>query len=199
MSEDWQDQYRDLEFLTLEEAAIILAGFDPTEPIDSIQLPITERWWRVLRDAVIAQQIRVLDQQNERGEFFAVSHIDLRRWCRAKELPWPLGARESVQTLEQRVAENPSTEPEEHKAVKRKRLDNLGRAIFDAWRKGFPLRSTAAALFDHLANNDDTGFVRNRDGDQLVWENTSGGFSYTSLKALGNRLPSLREEFSKAR
>lgn len=193
MAKDWQDQYKDLEFLTLEEAAIILAGFDPTEPIDAIQLPITERCWRLLRDAVVTQQVRVLDQQNEGGEYFAVSHSDIRRWCETKGYAWPLAGDDPTQIMAEPTTQKPSPAP------KRKRLDNLGRAILDAWRKGLSLDATASDLFDYLVKSDDTGYIRGRDGDELQWENTSGELTRTSLKALANRLPKLRDEFSEDR
>lgn len=80
-------------------------------------------------------------------------------------------------------------------AVKRKRTDNLKRAIFDAWDKGLPLNASATDVFDHLVRRDDTNYVRGRDGDELQWENSSGGLSRTMLKALSNRLPSCREEY----
>ncbi|MDE2437381.1 MAG: hypothetical protein KGM49_14085 [Sphingomonadales bacterium] len=78
----------------------------------------------------------------------------------------------------------------------RRRDDNLKRAIFDAWKRGFPVDSSASELFDHLATKDDTGYIRGRDGDELIRENSSGGTSRTTLKSLSNRLPAYRKEFS---
>ena len=200
MNEDWQSQYRDLDFVTLDEAAIILAGFDPTEPIDSIQMPIVERWWRLLRDAVVTQQVGVLDQQNENGEFFAVSHDHIRRWCEARGHPWPLAASSHVQAIVTPALESQSltpepTQPEPPK--KRGRDDNLKLAILDAWRKGFPVDSPGAALFEHLVTRDDTGYIRGRDGNDMKWENSSGEITTTSKKAVINRLPRYREHFLK--
>lgn len=192
MNEDWQSQYRDFDFLTIDEAAIILAGFDPTEPIDSIQMPIAERWWRLLRDAVVTQQLGVLNQQNENGEFFAVSHDHIRRWCEARGHSWPLPANSPVQAIVAPVVERESPE-----TCELKRIDNLGRAILDAWRKGFPVDSPGAALFEHLVTRDDTGYIRGRDGNDMKWENSSGEITTTSKKAFINRLPRYREHFLK--
>lgn len=91
------------------------------------------------------------------------------------------------------AAVSPSTKDEPKKA--RRRTDNLKRAIFDAWGKGFPLDATASKLFDYLARKDDTGFIRGKDGDELIWENSSGKLSRTSTKAFCNRLPECRKQY----
>lgn len=87
--------------------------------------------------------------------------------------------------------------PTEHSSPaqneKQSRTDNLKRAIFDAWEKGLSVDAKSSDVFDYLANKDDTGIIRGRDGDELAWENTSGQISRTTLKALGARLTDYRK------
>lgn len=82
---------------------------------------------------------------------------------------------------------------------KRRRKDNLKRAILDAWNKGLPPLAPASDIFDYLVSKDDTGFIRGRDSDELQWVNSSGGLSRTSLKALSNRLPDYRKDYEKGK
>jgi hypothetical protein len=84
----------------------------------------------------------------------------------------------------------------EHKP--RRRLDNLGRAVLDALNH-LPPKPTLQQVFDYLATKDDTGYIRGRDADELIWENSQGGQSRTSEKALANRLPRLIREHKAAR
>lgn len=79
--------------------------------------------------------------------------------------------------------------------VKRTRTDNLKRAIFDAWSEGLLPDAPASELFDYLARKDGSGFIRGRDGNELAWENSSGGLSRTSIKALSTRLPEYRKQY----
>ncbi len=80
----------------------------------------------------------------------------------------------------------------------RRRLDNLKRAVLDALNHLCP-RPTIQQVFDHLVTKDNTGYIRGRDGDELIWENGRGDLSRTRKKALANRLPRLIREHEASR
>ncbi len=84
-------------------------------------------------------------------------------------------------------------------ATQRRRRDNLQRAIFDAWGKDMHANASASEVFDYLVRADDTGYIRGRDGDELMWENTSGGISRTPLAKLAERLTKYRAEYERSR
>jgi hypothetical protein len=72
-------------------------------------------------------------------------------------------------------------------AEKRKRVDNLQRAI-EAALAILPLGATASEVFDYLASGkDETGYVHGRDADEITWENISGQFSRTTRTAFFKR------------
>ena len=88
--------------------------------------------------------------------------------------------------------------PEPKGKRKGKRTDNLKRAIFDAWKNGLSISSSASETFDYLVLHDATGLIRGRDGDELSWENTSGELSRTRLAKLSDRLTAYRKEYNDA-
>jgi hypothetical protein len=86
--------------------------------------------------------------------------------------------------------------PKEDSATnRRRRSDNLKRAIFAAWDDGLSVESSASETFEYLVREDQTGFIRGRDGDELMWENTGGVISRTILSSLTNRLTGYRKEY----
>lgn len=99
-------------------------------------------------------------------------------------------------------AERPLSEPArptEQVGKRGSRNDNLKRAIFDAWRNGKSVNAPASEVFDYLVRDDDTGYIRGRDGNELMWENTSGHISRTSLAKLAGRLVKYRAEWQDSR
>jgi len=99
-------------------------------------------------------------------------------------------------------AERPLSEPArptEQVGKRGSRNDNLKRAIFDAWRNGKSVNAPASEVFDYLVRDDDTGYIRGRDGNELMWENTSGRISRTSLAKLADRLVKYRAEWQDSR
>lgn len=89
------------------------------------------------------------------------------------------------------VEQNRATKP----PPRRTRKDNLALAIFGAWDSGFPLYAPCSELFEYLATQDSTGYIRARNGDELKWENTLGGESYTTKVALAARLKGYRVKY----
>lgn len=84
----------------------------------------------------------------------------------------------------------PRVEPRDASSPK-VRIDNLQRAI-NAALAVLPPGTTGSEVFDYLAvGNDDTGYVRGRDGDDLAWETSLGKIKRTArsafLKRFGRR------------
>ncbi|WP_322997200.1 hypothetical protein [Castellaniella sp.] len=76
---------------------------------------------------------------------------------------------------------------------------NFQRAVFAAWDSGkVKVNDKAADLLRYLCKSDESGYIRSVNGDEITWENTIGGQSTTTLKALQNQLPRLRARYREA-
>jgi hypothetical protein len=95
------------------------------------------------------------------------------------------------------VAPNPAKRSSRHKPNRAKRPDRLHTAIvagLKACRNRYGTDPTADALFDWLAEHDDTGTIVDSDDSHLWWKMWDGNSKKVSRKSIANRLPRIKRE-----
>ena len=200
------------------EAAHILRGIEPPRAKNSSCAATAQPILDAITRAFAAG---VLRPAPPRGDIVFFLPLEILDWAKKKELLIPNGLEEKVQAnarvfiaiTEARKADHlakpertfsadalKSSKNEAEKVEEKNpktRRDNLSIAMdvgFANYKKQKLVAPTARALFDWLADNDETGKVADFDEDKdvLTWTRTDGGLSDTSFKSFQGRFTRLK-------
>ncbi len=195
------DLWKLLDLWTLEAAMQLLSGLEPIRGFEnlvnsnrlSIPKDVARRVLYRLMVAETAIRAGALPDEHPNQHNIQLKEflpVTILKWASGKGFEVPVELSSLMDQAEEDVGVETVSEKLSNtlsqQTTKGKRKTNLRLAIEKAIDSIGKKNATAQKVFDHLENNDSTGYIEDSTSETIIWRTTKGTLKETTFKTIAN-------------